>query len=274
MKEAGTMEQSSQTVDVRLISLDFDGTILVYDDPAGVFHPDVIRFLNQLPFRGVQWCANSGRDFADQLGVLERSRQRGLTCMPEALICSESLVYVREGGEYHPLQPWNDEAHRWLAACHAVAQERIKPHLDDLQRRYEPISTLIGELYTAFFVRDHDGLPVSLFHEINRMLEGVEGVMLTRNGGWVAVMHAALGKGNALSAYARHVGLERNHILAVGDQYNDLPMLHRDVARHVGCPGDAIPEVRQAVRKAGGHVAEAVGPLGTLEVMSALLARA
>jgi HAD superfamily hydrolase (TIGR01484 family) len=263
--------KKAKSADIRLISLDFDGTILVYDDPAGVFHPEVISILNLLEEKDIQWCANSGRDYADQLGVIERSRERGLTHLPVALICSESLVYVQNSDGYHELAPWNAQAHDALRVCHSLVQARLGNRLEYIEKKYQPITTMVGELYTAFFIRDHEGMPVALFHELNRFLDGIDEAMLTRNGGWVAVMHRALGKGHALNAYAAHAGLASDHILCVGDQYNDLPMLNRDVARFLGCPGDAIPEVRHAVGKAGGIIAEAPGPLGTLEVIRTLL---
>jgi len=265
------MEQEVTGADIRLISLDFDGTILVYDDPAGVFHPDVIELLNSLDTKGIRWCANSGRDFKDQISVLDRSCARGLKHMPDALICSESVVYVRDGAQYQSLEPWNAKAHEGLRDCHARVQQRLDSQLTYIQKTYLPISTMIGDLFTAFFVHDKDDLPIKLFNDLKRFLDGLEGVMLTRNGGWVAVMHDELGKGQALKAYANFINLPNCHILAVGDQYNDLPMLILEVARHVGCPGDAIAEVRQAVNKAGGHVAKSHGPLGTIEVIKTLL---
>lgn len=270
MRNTEVIDREAATSTIQLISLDFDGTILVYDDPAGVFHPTVIELLNSLEASGIRWCANSGRDFPDQEKVLARSCARGLTFLPDALICSESVVYVRQDGCYVPLEPWNSKAHENLLDCHARAQKKLDSQLSYIQKTYQPISTMIGDLFTAFFIHDKDGLPIKLFNDLNRFLKGLDGVMLSRNGGWVAVMHEGLGKGHALKAYARHINMAPDHILAIGDQYNDLPMLILDVARHVGCPGDAIPEVRQAVRKAGGVVAEASGPLGTVEVIKKL----
>jgi len=270
MNGASTIKKPATVGDIRLISLDFDGTILVYDVPEGVFHPEVIALLNDLEGVGIRWCANSGRDLKDQLGVIDRSKERGLTHLPDALICSESMVYLRDGDDYVSLEPWNSTAHHGLRECHARVQQQLDSRLGYIQKTYQPISTLIGDLFTAFFIHDRDGLPIKLFHDLQGFLDGLDGVMLTRNGGWVAVMSEALGKGNALKAYAGHLSLPNDHILAIGDQYNDLPMLIQDVARHVGCPGDAIPEVRQAVRKAGGLVANEVGPLGTVEVIKRL----
>jgi len=261
----------ADTADIRLISLDFDGTLLVYDDPAGVFHPEVIRLLNSLEERGIRWCANSGREFHDQKEVVARSRQRGLNHEPDAFICSESVVFWRSGNTYESLEPWNQNAHACLRAFHRNAQARLESKLESIQKTYAPAAVMTGELYTAFLLRDHGPATLRLAGDIERYLEGLDEVMITRNGGWVAVMHQSLGKGNALKAYARHIGLPADHILAIGDHHNDLPMLDREIARHVGCPGDAIPEVQQAVRRAGGIIADEAGPVGTVNVIHSLV---
>lgn len=257
--------------DIRLISLDFDGTILAYDDPCGVFHSEVIATLNGLEGTGVRWCGNSGREFQDQLGVLERSHRRGLTFFPDALICLESLIYLRQGRDYSAHASWNERAMECSYACHARVQERLSLRLDYIRREYRPLQTVVAEACTAFLLRESDELTEGLHRELERVLSGIEDIMITRSGGWVSVMPSMLGKGNALLAYARHAGLSSQNILAVGDHHNDLPMLGTGAAGHVGCPADAIPEVREAVQRAGGMVAGRPGPAGTVEVLRAHL---
>lgn len=252
---------------IRLVSLDFDGTILSYDDPAGVIHHDVIPVLNEMADRGIRWVANSGRELADQRDVVERSRRRGLTNLPVAYICTETTVHVVRGRSCEPLQPWNRIAHEQLLAFHARVQDQLGDMLDDIKRIYQPDMYLVGEHYTAFLLRDHQLAEHRLFPEIERRLAGLDKVLMSRNGGWVAVNHADLGKGNALRAYAEHAGYQAGEILAIGDHHNDLPKLETGVARHVGCPGDAIPEVKAAVLAAGGMVATLPGPAGTAQII-------
>ena len=223
--------------------------------------------LNSLEGNGIRWCSNSGRDRADQLRVLAASEAHGLRNWPDALVCSESLVYLRTADGYAPLEPWNSEAFRHLEELHVRVQARLAPVKGDLEARYQPKLVYAGDAFTAYLIEEIDGRPERFHRELGALLEGVPGWMMTRNGGWVAVLHERLGKGNALAAYAAHRAIDAAHILAVGDQYNDLPMLEGAAAGCVGCPGNAIPEVRNAVHRKSGFIAQRDAPEGTLDVL-------
>lgn len=256
---------------VQLVCLDFDGTVMVYDGVGAYFHADVIKLLNSLEHKGIRWCSNSGRDRSDQLRVLEASAERGLRYWPDALVCSESMVYVRDGEDYRPLEPWNSEAFRWLEELHVHVQARLEPVKAALEARYNPKLVYIGDAFTAYMLDEVDGRPEQFAAELEALLHGVPNWMMTRNGGWVAVLHEKLGKGNALSAYLQHRGIESRHVLAVGDQFNDLNMLDGEAAGMVGCPGNSIPEVQAVVKKKSGFVAKRHAPEGTLDVLNHFL---
>ncbi|HMP73470.1 MAG TPA: HAD hydrolase family protein [Kiritimatiellia bacterium] len=265
LPEAGIRNRAPKEIEV--VVLDFDGTIMVYDGSPGHFHPEVIRLLNDLQDRGIFWVANSGRDLEDQKLVLERSRERGLLHEPDAVIASESLVYLRDGREFIPLEAWNALALKGLRTLHKVVQEELEPYRKHIEEIYTPHLILWEEYATAFLVDNREEKPRELFHDLMDWLKEIPTAMLSMNGGWVAVMLRGLGKGNALRAWAEVCDLSPRSLLAIGDHFNDLTMLGGRVAHYVGCPGDAIPEVRQTVARHGGWVAEQPGPLGTVEVI-------
>lgn len=252
---------------VRLVCLDFDGTIMCYDESPGFFHPKVVERLNDLERHGVAWCTNSGRDFDDQRRVLDASMHLGLRHKPIALLCSEALVYERRNGSYVPAEPWNSRAYEGLRSLQVEVQARLLPELERLSRAHRNATYFIGEHYLAFNVENGGGWPEKLQAELERLLEGIDGCRISRNGGWVAVIHVSLGKGAILREFARRAGFRLDEILAVGDHLNDLDMLNGRAARWVGCPANSAPEIVAAVRAAGGHVANAEGPLGTVEVI-------
>lgn len=136
-----------------------------------------------------------------------------------------------------------------------------------LQARYQPRRVFSNETLMAYLLDEVEGRPDRFCAELEVLLNGLPDWMMTRNGGWVAVLHRALGKGHALSAYARHRGLAARNILAVGDQLNDLPMLSGSAAALVGCPGNAIAEVQRVVKTKSGFVASRHAPEGTLDVL-------
>jgi hydroxymethylpyrimidine pyrophosphatase-like HAD family hydrolase len=54
-------------------------------------------------------------------------------------------------------------------------------------------------------------------------------------------------------------------ILAAGDHFNDLPMLDGRFAAYPCCPSNAIPQVRDTVLAAGGHIASQPAANGVAE---------
>ena len=255
---------------IRLLSLDFDGTLLAYPPAGPVLDAPVIELLNELAERGVGWCANSGRSFGDQLAIMTASREAGLRNLPCGLLCMESLIYEWADGSLRGLEPWNSEMTANLRELQRQVSERIAPRIDHIRERYTD-DVYLNELYSAFNVPDVNDLPRALERDVQTWLEGVPDAMITRNGPWVAVISERAGKGNVLSAFGARVGVSREEILAVGDHMNDIPMLNGGHAAYVGCPGNAVFEVKDVVRAAGGVVADAHGPAGTVEVIRAYL---
>jgi hydroxymethylpyrimidine pyrophosphatase-like HAD family hydrolase len=94
-----------------------------------------------------------------------------------------------------------------------------------------------------------------------------------RNAIYLRFSHRDYTKGTALRELARELGVERERILAVGDNHNDLSMLDGAHAAMVACPANAVPEVRQAVEAAAGWVSEHPDALGTADGIVYFLAR-
>lgn len=251
---------------IRLLSLDFDGTILDYTEEGPVLHPAVTGILNELAHRGIAWVANSGRSLDELKAIVGASTHRGLTHLPQAFLCLESLIFECRGPMVRPLQSWNDRMIGILRELHTRVRVVLEPRLPEIRARFTD-EIYLEELYAAFSLREEERMPEELCGQLRVWLDGVEGATLTRNGRWVAVHSAHAGKGNILRAYAARAGFDLDEILAVGDHFNDLSMLDGTAAAFVGCPADAIEEVKAAVRTAGGHVAASGGPPGTAEVI-------
>jgi len=86
--------------------------------------------------------------------------------------------------------------------------------------------------------------------------------------------HAAYSKGTALAEIARGLGITADRIFAAGDHLNDLPMLDRRIAAHLVAPANAVPEVKAAVLRQGGHVSTCPHGHAVADALRALLATA
>ncbi len=252
--------------DIRLVCLDFDGTIMAYEEETSFFHPVAVELLNRLEGVGIGWCTNSGRSLDDQRQIIERSRARGLRHLPEAVICGEAFVFERRDGGYEPCEPWNSFTSSLLRSFHARVQKAVDPFVPDWAERFTP-EVRAGADYTVFLVEGVEDRAARLMAELQDAVREVPRAMVTRNGGWLVVLPEELGKGNALKAWLDRRGLSAGQALAVGDHLNDLNMLDGRAARHVGCPADAAPDVVRTVRASGGYVAGSAGPEGTAEVI-------
>jgi hydroxymethylpyrimidine pyrophosphatase-like HAD family hydrolase len=251
---------------IRLLSLDFDGTILDYPDNGPVLHPAIIQILNELSHRGIAWVANSGRSLEELKTIVGASVPCGLWNLPQAFLCLECMIFECQGPALRGVEPWNSDMVQILRELHSRVRVALEPRLDEIRERFTD-EICLAELYASFRLPEPNHKPAELCDQLRAWLRDVEGVAMTRNGSWVAIHSARAGKGNVLRAYAARTGFEYDEILAIGDHFNDITMLDGTAAGHVGCPADALDEVKDAVRVAGGHVAEREGPLGTAEVI-------
>jgi hypothetical protein len=88
-----------------------------------------------------------------------------------------------------------------------------------------------------------------------------------RNTVYLRFCHADYHKGAALAELARLIEIPREVTFAAGDHHNDLSMLDGRYAQFPACPANAIPEVKQTVRNAGGYVAEGIAGVGVREAL-------
>lgn len=252
---------------IETIFLDFDGTILTYEEEPFVFHPQVIELLNGLSDRGISWCTNSGRWFDGQSAILAACKRRGLLHMPAALVCMESLVYIPDGkGGYCDAQPWNDKTTAQLTQHHRAVQACIEPHIEQWLQDHDVASYQFNRNSTYFQIMDHANAE-QLHGKMDRLLSDAGIGRATLNGEWVLSCPDGLGKGPAMTEALRLLKRNPATALAVGDQFNDLSMIAGDIPWQSGCPGDARIEIKEAVERAHGYVASAPGPTGTIEVI-------
>ena len=76
-----------------------------------------------------------------------------------------------------------------------------------------------------------------------------------RNTVYLRFCHSDYHKGAALAELSRLLEIDRENIFAAGDHHNDISMLDGTHAAMPSCPANAIPEVKESVRAAGGYVA-------------------
>jgi len=235
---------------IRLLSTDFDGT-LVGHEPDARTAASLCVALRDLRGRGALWAVNTGRQFWFALEGLEHA------CLPhdpEFVLSSEKEIYARtQDGNWQALAEWNDRTEEQTAdlfgrAGHVVeAIQRMATQEEGIEMLYEGgrISGLMTE---------SAALMERTAQRIRELASDVPEFSFNYNHVWMRFTHREIHKGSVLAELARHLGVSREEVLAIGDSHNDIPMLDGAAAAMVACPDNAVGEVKKLVLAAGGYV--------------------
>lgn len=252
---------------IRLLSTDFDGTLVQHDKDPGV-SPRLIEMLQQLRSQGVLWAINTGRALFHILDGLEEFQ---FPIRPDYVLTAEREVYrqTSDGSGWEDFGDWNERATR----AHDELFEKARWLLKE-------IDLFINKETRARSIDDRSGLGVVAAdeYELEKIVRFIDGIRTEvpefyyqRNSVYLRYCHTDYSKGSALGELSRLLGLSRDQIFAAGDHYNDIPMLDGKYARWVCCPANSAEPVKETVRRAGGHIAEGVCSEGVVEALDYFL---
>jgi HAD superfamily hydrolase (TIGR01484 family) len=237
---------------IKLVSTDFDGTIVSRVSEPVLDRP-CMEYIRQLQSEGTCWAINTGRS-VDLLesGLVDFS----FPFRPDFILTSERDVFrpAPQGKRWEAFGDWNERCARAHTELFTSASAVLREVID-----------FVNQKTTARIIYEKDG-PAGLIaadeEEMNQVTEFIERARTKqpkfhyqRNNVYLRFCHSDYHKGAALSELARLLEIGREHIFAAGDHHNDVSMLDGVFAAMPACPANAIPEVKEAVRRAGGYVA-------------------
>jgi HAD superfamily hydrolase (TIGR01484 family) len=238
---------------IKLLSIDFDGT-LVSRVSEPVLDRPCMELIRDLQSDGVLFSINTGRS----VDLLES----GLTdfefpVRPDFILTTEREVFHRgnNGEKWEAFGDWNERCARDHAELFSSAESILAEVVDFVTKK-----TRAQLIYHS---QGLEGLRAESDQEMDRIVEFIEGARANepkfnyqRNTIYLRFCHADYDKGAALAELARLIDIPRENIFAAGDHHNDISMLNGEVAAMPACPANAIDEVKDAVRNAGGFVAQ------------------
>ncbi len=249
---------------IRLISTDFDGTLI---DPLsdGRCVPALARGLADFKAGGGRWAMNTGRSLEH---AVEGLALFGAPVEPDFI-----LTHEREIHRLGPDRAWHDFG-EWNAVCRRRHRELFTASGEIFQR----VRKLISGARDVTLIEE-SGLPAGLVTAdetvMDRVAKGLDDIRefapefsYQRNTIYLRFCHSDYNKGTALAELCRLIEVDREEVFAIGDHFNDLAMLDSRHARFAACPANAIPEVKTAVRAAGGMVAAAHWGEGAAEALA------
>jgi HAD superfamily hydrolase (TIGR01484 family) len=251
-------------MNIHLLSIDFDGT-LVSRVSEPVLDDRCVELIRDLQADGVLFAINTGRS----VDLLES----GLTdfsfpMRPDFILTSERDVFRpgQYGEKWEAFGDWNERCAREHAALFNSARSVLAEVVDFVNQK-----TRARLIYHS---EGLEGLVATDDAEMDRITKFIEQTRAKqpkfnyqRNTVYLRFCHADYHKGAALSELARLIKIPRENIFAAGDHHNDISMLDGRVAGMPACPANAIDEVKNAVRNAGGYVAKSEHGVGVYEAL-------
>jgi HAD superfamily hydrolase (TIGR01484 family) len=239
--------------EIRLLSIDFDGTLVSHlGEPA--LDRRCMELIRELQDTGAIWAINTGRS----VDLLESGLANfSFSIRPDFILTTERNVFRpgQNGEKWEAFGDWNDRCARDHTELFSSAQPVLAEVVD-----------FVTQETKARLIYDSDlleGLAADNEEEMERIAKFIEQARTghpkfdyQRNGIYLRFCHADYHKGTALAELARLTEVPRENIFTAGDHHNDISMLDGKVAAMPSCPANAIPEVQNAVRDAGGYVAQ------------------
>jgi hydroxymethylpyrimidine pyrophosphatase-like HAD family hydrolase len=254
---------------ISLLSTDFDGTIFAeFENPP--IPERLQRLIAELQSRGAKWVINTGREMASLMEALGRA---GIAIEPDYLVLVERELYQHQNSRYVGLEDWNDACSR----SHAELFARVRADLPQLvawiNARFH--ARIYEDPYSPFcLIAGNNGDMDAIHRFLEEYCLSVPQLSVVRNDVYARFSHVAYNKGTGLAELMRRLGVAREEVFATGDHLNDLPMLSNTYARFLAAPGNAVDDVKEAVRRQEGFVSELLCGNGVAEGLEYHLERA
>lgn len=224
-----------------------------------------MELICELQEAGAVWAINTGRS----VDLLETGLAAfAVPIRPDFILTSERDVFrpSENAGAWEAFGDWNERCARDHRELFSSAQSVLAEVIDFVNQKTQ--ARLIYE------PEGPAGLIAQSEEEMDRVTEFIERARqrhpkfnYQRNTVYLRFCHADYHKGTALAELARLIEIPRENIFAAGDHHNDISMLDGTFAAMPACPANAIQEVKEAVRGAGGYVAQKEHGAGVHEAL-------
>ncbi|HEY5791829.1 MAG TPA: HAD hydrolase family protein [Chthoniobacterales bacterium] len=245
------------------MSTDFDGTLIEYQSD-GRCVPDLARILTDALREGTIWAVNTGRTLEH---LDEGLAQFAAPVSPHFAIVNERYIFRAAARGWESLEPWNSR-------CTSDHQD-LWDQTGGIFRQLARWCRRNGNVELVEVDGQLEGLITAdeeTMEETVVFLDGLRGQVSDfswqRNSIYLRFAHRAYDKGSALIHLAVELGIPLDRVIAVGDHYNDLPMLNGTSAGRVACVANAVEEIKTAVLTVGGYVAGAHAGRGVAEALA------
>ena len=189
--------------------------------------------------------------------------------VPDFVIVRHAYIYGMTRFGYMPHLLWNLRIRYLLLMSDFTTRDAINEWEEQLSHFSTGVTTVKKRRDRLWLRFDSDEAAVVAADMLREKVRSYHHLRVFKYLKEVDVRSVPFTKGLAVSELARHLGINRDAILAIGNGHNDISMLDGGIAGLTGCPANSEPEVIEAVHRAGGHIAAGNSLAGVIEIMDA-----
>jgi hypothetical protein len=250
----------------QLFVTDLDDTALGGGyQPYARFPDPYSGFLDRLAARGCLWAVNTTWDVNGQWQVVQSSAVRS---RPAYLIAEYGLrvAHITEKGPGF-VQPYTAGME---ARIEAINQAVLFPLMKDICAQFKPTRMYFYGHVFEFYPREDERARLTEYVQARYANNEVVNAGVGRG---LGVVPKFLEKGNGLREVLRLTGIPADRVVVAGDSMGDWSMMHPSLARHIVCPGNADPRVKQEALARGGGIGDDLCSRGIIQAFDQLAQR-
>lgn len=253
--------------DIRLIATDLDGTVVGANADFRLYNELREKLVEYRRRNNTVWATCTGRGLSSTEQFIVPMEMMGIK--PDFLIVNHAFIYEHKRFGYFPHIMWNMKIRKTLRNNHRKVRKAIS-------RWYSLVSGSSYGVMTVYRRKTRlrlrfrtEDAAISVEQMIAGDVKEYPYLKVVRDNRELDIFQLPFTKGLAVSELARHLSIDPDAILTIGDGYNDLSMLDQTIAVHTACPSNAESEVKYAVHMNKGHISDKEALLGVLDSMEA-----
>lgn len=254
---------------IRLIATDLDGTL----DGNGcaisryqAFAALLTRYHDRF---GTEWVVCTGRSLHSFESVLKPLQTLGIA--PAYVIVHHAYIYRRTRRGYLPHLFWNLSIRFQVWSSSLYLRGALNEWHRMVRGMFDHVTTVYhrrNRLCLRFRTEEDADSAAELLRKKATVFKHLRVFHYMHE---VDVRTVPFTKGMALTELALRLGIANAGILAIGNGHNDISMLDGEAAGATGCPANAEVDVMETVHQNGGHIANARGLDGVIQILEAWL---
>lgn len=256
--------------EIKLIVTDLDGTLIGHANEFPLYSSFKEKLKHLRASHNTLWVACTGRNRRSFNIFFYPMKSMGI--LPDFIIIRHAYILRRTAAGYVPSVFWNLHIYHLIVRQRMYAREVLKHWREMITGAAMDVRMVDLRKDQLRLQFDNDESAVIAGRLLSEKLDSFSHLKVFTYMKEVDVRPVPFTKGLAVSELARHLDMDPEHVLTIGNGHNDISMFTADVAAHTGCPANSESAVMSVVHERGGHIAQERSLTGVMEILDAYTA--